>query len=88
MHKWHKTPFIAFVIGAGAIECYECAFLEADTGNSLVDGVIAGIFNWDDEDCLDKPEDYGKRTCGDPAQTCVTIAVETELEAEALGTRE
>ena len=73
-----------YVIGAVAIHCYECAYLMADTGSTLVDDFIGTIFPWNDMNCLDDPLTYPLRTCEHPSQSCVTMVLEAQNQAETL----
>ena len=77
-----------YVVGAVAIQCYECAYLMADTGNTLVNDLIGTIFPWNDMNCLEDPQAYPLRTCEHPSQTCITMVNEAKNTAEALGFRE
>ena len=77
-----------YVVGAVAIQCHECAYLMADTGNILVNDLIASIFPWNDMACLEDPQSYPLRTCEHPSQRCVAMVLDAENTAEALGFRE
>ena len=80
--------YSGLVVDNSAIQCYECAYLNFETGVPLVNDLFNSLIPWNDEMCLENPGGFPLRTCEHPSQTCVAFTVTSENTAEALGFRE